>query len=186
MVGPHVALPQELLKLCGVGRLQGQKASDRRYLDGSISGNDAMVGVERIERLGQEPDLVLADFPEEVGTECSFFEEGEHIGGPVVTGGIVGGAGKSRVTLAVGHLGVSLRGRQVGELGKPSSHRRAQGASLREPQEAVALPQLAVLVPAADHIGIEQVVLHHRKGHHVQGVVGVDQQRYPAVPAGGT
>ncbi len=118
---------------------------------------------------------MLAHGAQELGIEALLAKEIEDLGRPVVGGRVVGGAGEAGGPVAVRHP-VGWRVRQIRELGEPAGDHRAQIAARRDPQEAVALAELHVLVAAAHHPGALEPLVGQRPRDHVERVVGVDQQ----------
>src|SRR5690242_1563445 len=106
--------------------------------------------MQSVELAGQQPYLMLAHLAQQRGVQSLLLEEVEHRRGAVVARRIVRRPGEARGALSVRHLARIRRLRQLGELAEPSGDDRPQGAIFRDPEERVALFQLAILVAAAD------------------------------------
>src|SRR5439155_23651229 len=137
------------MQLCGSGRLVRQEAAAIGRGQGVVPGDDSGVGVEPVEQVGQQPHLVLAHLAQHLGCEPLLFEEIEYARGAIVAGWIIGGSGEPRSARAVGDGTAWGTGRERLELAEPTRDMRLDGAARGNPQKAVTLAQLAVLVAAA-------------------------------------
>ncbi len=126
---------------------------------------------------------MLAHLPEECGREPALSEEIEHRDGAIMAGRIVGRAGELVASLSIGHPLPALPVGQDAELAEPPRHNRPKLGVRREPQKAVSLPQLTVLVPAAHDEGVAESLVGERDRHHVERVIRVHQQPASVTPA---
>src|SRR2546429_10004971 len=86
------------------------------------------------------------------------------------------GSGEPRSARAVGDGTAWVTGRERLELTEPTGDHRSQGAARGNPQKAVTLAQLAVLVAAAHDAGFQQPVSLEGERHDVERVIRVHQQ----------
>ena len=109
---------------------------------------------ESVEALGEQRRLGEVALPQALGRQALLVEEVEDARRPVVARRVVRRAGEAHAAARVlGGAGL-VRRVQLLELGEPARDRRAQLVGLRrQPQEAVALAELEVLVAAADDPG---------------------------------
>ena len=96
--------------------------------------------------------------------------------GAIVARGVVGRAREPIAFLPICDPLGSLPLGQRGELAEPSGHDRPKVVVGGDPQEAVALAELAVLVPAADDECVVESLVGERNRHDVERVVSVYQQ----------
>jgi hypothetical protein len=128
---------------------------------------------------------VLRDRAQELRRETSILEEVEDARRAVVTRRVVGRPGEAGSAAPVGNARRVVLGRQLLELGEPA---RVDGSHLfrlrRQPQEAVALTELEVLVAAANDPGVLEPVLRDREGNCSQCVVDIDEKLGATLRAG--
>src|SRR6266487_3985618 len=99
---------------------------------------------------------MLAHLPQERGRESTLTEEVEHRDGAIMAGRIVGGAGKPVASLTIGYSLRALPIRQDGKLAEPPRYHRPKVRVRRDPQKAVSLSKLTILVPAGHDEGVAQ------------------------------
>src|SRR5439155_16439821 len=133
---------------------QREEPSELADRAASVATHDRGIEIERVEPRGEEPNLMLAHLPEERGREPALSEEVEHRDGAIMAGRIVGRAGELVASLSIGYPLPALPVGQDAELVEPPRHHRPKLGVRREPQKAVSLPQLTVLVPAAHDEGV--------------------------------
>src|SRR5207247_3584429 len=121
--------------------------------------------------VGEEPHLVVADLAQQRGCEPLLLEEIEYARRAIVARWIIGGAGEPRRARAVGDGTTGITGRERRELAEPTGDHRSQRAARGNPQKAVALTQLAILVAAADHKRARELVLPQGERHDVERVI---------------
>src|SRR5688572_14413309 len=126
---------------------------------------------------------MLAHLAQERRREPTLTEEVEHTDGAIMAGRIVGRAGELVASLSIGYSPRVLPVRQDSKLAEPPGNHRPKIGVRWDPHEAVSLPQLTILVPAANDEGVAQSLVVERDRHDVERVIGVQQQPAPVAPA---
>src|SRR5690242_18139081 len=121
---------------------------------------------------------MLAHLSQEVRTQPLYVEKVEHRSRSVMARRIVGRPGEPGGARTVSDLQSHRRFpmSQRLELAEPAGDHRPERAVARNPQEAVSLAQLAVLVAAADHECLRQPLSSQRERHDTERVIDVYEQ----------
>ena len=131
----------------------------------------------RVEALDDAAGLPRGDGAQGCGAEAEAFPVPEHGLGAVDRRGVERRPGEARAPGAVGDAAV-LRAGQRAEVGEPAGVDRAQRRAGGDAQPADPVAEAGVLVPARGHV---EVLARGapRQGHHVEGVVRVDEDHRP-------
>src|SRR5713226_5562433 len=127
VVRPDILLAQRLLNR------RGSRCRDRQEAANGV--------VPRFSR--QNLELMLAELSQPLRGQFLLFKKLEYGCRPIMTGKVIGRAGKSRGARTVCNRAAPERATQIGELTKPSRYHRPEVAVLRESQKRIAWPQLA-------------------------------------------
>ena len=168
---------QRSLQRARVRRAQREEAADALEVERAVARDDRVVDPERVEARREQVDLVAVGGPQALGRQPLLVEERHDAGGAVMARRVVGRAREALGPAPVGDArGVVLVGQRA-ELRVPAGDRGAEVLGVRgQAQEAVALPELQVLVAAADHPGRPEPQLVEGEGDRAQRVVGVDDE----------
>src|SRR5215204_2089084 len=167
-------------------RERGAEREEPAYIGeraSTVAGQDLGIKIERIKRGGEQPDLMLAHLTQERRREPMLTEEVEHTDGAIMTRGIVGRAGELVASRSIGYPVRSLPVAQNGKLAEPPRHDRPQVGIRGDPQIAVSLPQLAILVTAAHNKGVAESLVSERDRYRVERVIRVHQEPAPMATA---